>query len=246
MLDIVHFNPDECARHQAEADALLLPMAERCAQLFAEHGIQAVANDWLLKQAWKRSLALSVFGDLLQNSAPRLRILEIGGGLSAISHALASRHDYTLVELATHEDRANYQKFEALAGRPFVRIGDWAEIDLGGSYDLIIANDLFPNVDQRLHEFVARISGCTKELRLTLTYYERTAWKVCRVTSGETLIVRPWGLREISSFLDEFAVRYPSFGESFDREQLRYQDYENVLFTNRRNVLRVNVTRDAA
>lgn len=246
MLDVVHFTPAECASRQADADGLLLPFVEEAARLFAQHSIKAVANDWLLKQAWKRSLALEMFGDLLDERGPRRRILEVGGGLSALSYELARRHEYTLIELATHEARADYQKFEEMVGRPFVKVGDWSELDLGGPFDIIIANDLFPNVDQRLHEFVEKVGPLTKELRLTLTYYERTAWKVCRVTSGETLIVRPWGLREIGAFLDEFTSRFPSFGASFDREQLRYQDYENVLFTNRRNVLRFHCRRDAA
>lgn len=246
MLDIVHFSPNECSRLQKEADTILLPMVEDAARLFAQHSIKAVANDWLLKQPWKRSLALHVFGDLLQETSARLRILEVGGGLSALTRALAVRHDYSLIELATHEHGADYRRFEELVGASFVTIGDWSEMHLEGPYDVIIANDLFPNVDQRLHEFVEKACPLTKELRFTLTYYERTAWKVSRQTSGETLIVRPWGLREIAAFLNEFTVRYPYFGTTFDRGQLRYQDYENVLFTNRRNVLRANFRRDAA
>jgi hypothetical protein len=236
-MELRHFSPAELGRYRAEADATVLPLARQAARLFQTLGVTATTNDWLLRQEWKRALAVPVFRDLLRDG-PRLRVLEVGGGLSALTLELARRHDYTLIELATHENEACYRKVEAHLGRPFVRVADWHDLP-AAPQDVVIANDLFPNVDQRLYEFVDRYFPQAGELRLTLTYYENTAWQVRRVSSGEALTVRPWGLREVAAFLEALAARDPARLGGYDRGQLVYHDYENVLFTNRRNILRL-------
>jgi hypothetical protein len=241
-LEVAYFSPEDLQRYREPAQHIIAPAAQEAAELFRSLGIRATANDWLLQQEWKRALAVPLFLDLLQPGPPR-RILEIGGGLSALTLALARRHDYTLIELATHEEDTNYRKLEALLGRPFVVVSDWQRVQ-PTPQDLIIANDLFPNVDQRLYELVDQFLPWTRELRLTLTYYERTAWPVRRMSSGEALMVRPWGLREISSFLDHLCACPQIGADGYDRSQLKYQDLENVLFTNRRNILRLQVITD--
>jgi hypothetical protein len=242
MLQISHFNPAVFERWHAQANAWLLLAVQESAARFQAIGIHGVANEWLLKQDWKRALAYQLFHDLLDESTTRLRILEVGGGLSALSEKLASRHDYTLIELATHETEENYRKLEAHVGNSFITLSDWSDVRLEGAYDLIIANDLFPNVDQRLYAFMAWAWPHTRELRLTMTYYENTVWKVRRVPSGEFLTVCPWGLREVRVFLDHLVSHHPKDFPSYDSSQLVYHDYENVLFTNRRNILNLRAT----
>jgi hypothetical protein len=245
MLEITHFTPAIFERERVQADAWLQPLVEESARQFQSLGIHGIANEWLQQQAWKRVLAYQLFHDLLESSTPRRRIQEVGGGLSAISARLPLLHDYALVELATHEQEENYRKLEATLGRAFVTLADWSETPFVGSYDVIIANDLFPNVDQRLYAFVESAWPACRELRLTLTYYENTVWKVRRIPSGETLIVRPWGLREVRVFLDHLVSSHPQDFPSYDRSHLVYRDYENILFTNRRNIMCVRLTKCA-
>lgn len=242
MLQISHFTPAVFEHCRAQADAWLLAPVRESAARFQSLDIQAVANDWLQKQDWKRVLAYQLFHDLLNDASPHCRILEVGGGLSALSEQLARRHDYTLIELATHETEENYRKLEAHLGKSFITLGDWSDVRLDGTYDLIIANDLFPNVDQRLYAFTDWAWSHAKELRLTMTYYENTVWKVRRVQSNEFLTVCPWGLREVLAFLDHLVSRHPSDCPSYDASQLVYHDYEKVLFTNRRNILSLRAT----
>ena len=243
MLNLIHFDPALFERCRAEADAWLVDSAQETATRFQTLGIQAIANDWLLRQPWKRVLAHQLFHDLLGATASRRRILEVGGGLSVLTEQLARRHDYTLIELATHETQENYRKLEAHLGRSFITLGDWRDLPLADAFDVVIANDLFPNVDQRLYAFVDWIWPHCRELRLSLTYYENTAWQVRRTNSGEHLTVCPWGLREVRVFLDHLVSSYPRDCPNYDNRQLVYRDYENVLFTNRRNILELRATK---
>lgn len=244
MLRIQHFSPQVCQHYQAQADSALLPLISKAAALFASQSIKAVSNDWLAQQSWKRVIGLQLTEDLFGPAAPRRTILDVGGGLSAFTLELARQHAYTLLELATHEDEGNYRAIEKLLDKPFLTLGDWHDFRIQQPYDVIIANDLFPNVDQRLYAFIDRFLPWTNELRMTLTYYENTYWTVRRVTSGETLIVRPWGLREVTAFLDHLVTRYPEHCPDYDRGQLVYQDYEKVLFTNRRNIIRLHLVKE--
>ncbi|MBI1830209.1 MAG: class I SAM-dependent methyltransferase, partial [Planctomycetes bacterium] len=202
MLEISHFAPAVFERDRHQAEAWLQPLLGQSAHRFQSLGIHGIADEWLQQQPWKRVLAFQLFHDLLDPSTPRRRILEVGGGLSAITERLALQHDYSLIELATHEKEENYRKLEANLGRPFVTLADWSDSPFDGDYDVVITNDLFPNVDQRLYAFIEAAWPACREVRLTLTYYENTVWKVRRIPSGENLIVRPWGLREMRVFLD--------------------------------------------
>lgn len=236
MLEVCHFSPAVCDANRDAGDRLLAEPLAAADALFARLGVTAVSNAWHRQSPWKRALAALVYGDLLAGG-PRRRVLEVGGGLSGITLALTRAHDYRLIELATHEGEQDYRKVEGHLGRPFVTVGDWDALPPPDSQDVVIANDLFPNVDQRLDAFLAKYLPAAREMRLVLTYYENTVWQVRRVSSGETLTVKPWGLADVTRVLDGLAARYGPY----DRTQLVYEDYEGRLFTNRRNILWVRL-----
>jgi hypothetical protein len=238
VLEVRHFSSAVFEAYRHRGDQLLETCLEPADRLFRELGVTATANAWYLQSAWKRALGVLVYGDLLKDSEAS-RVLEIGGGLSGITLALANAHDYHLVDLATHEDETDYRRVEEHLARPFAVIGDWDSLSTPEIQDVIIATDLFPNVDQRLDGFLTKYLPCAREMRLTLTYYEHTAWQVRRVSSGETLTIKPWGLADVTRVLDELA---DEFG-SYDRGELVYVDYEGTLFANRRNILFVRLGR---
>jgi hypothetical protein len=94
-----------------------------------------------------------------------LTVLDVGCG--EIDPELTKRHDYTGVDLS--------------AGL------DWYEFS-PDKYDLIISNDLFPNVDQRLELFLDKYVPCCDEMRLSLTYHNEPRWyRTRRVDGGEML-----------------------------------------------------------
>lgn len=62
-----------------------------------------------------------------------------------------------------------------------------------GNYDVIIANDLFPNVDQRLELFLDKYLPHCKEMRLSLTYFDEPKWyRAKRIDGDEILTVAAW------------------------------------------------------
>ena len=206
-LRLLHLSPDVCAAHQTAADRRLLAGIREAGATFATLGLEPVADRWLERDAWKRIVAELLLGDLLSDRAARRRVLEVGGGLSRVTLALLASHDYTLVDRADHEGASVYARVEEAIGRRFVRIGDWHDVAESGPFDVVIANDLFPNVDQRLYEFADRYVPLAAELRLSLTYYENTSFDVVREATGERLVIKPWGLREVTEFVDFLADR---------------------------------------
>jgi hypothetical protein len=236
MMEVRHFSPAMFEEYRRQGNQLFLDPLREADEWFKAAGVSAISNNWHLQIEWKRALAVPVYGDLM-TGGPRRRVLEVGGGLSGITYRLARDHDYSAIELATHEGEKDYRWLEEKLGRRFVTLGDWDQLPPPEPQDIIIANDLFPNVDQRLEAFLAKYLPAAREMRLTLTYYENTAWQVRRISSGETLTVKPWGLREVTALLDGLSQRFGAF----DRSQLRYEDYEGKLFTNRRNILWVRL-----
>lgn len=66
---------------------------------------------------------------------------------------------------------------------------EWPPIDV----DVIIANDLFPNVDQRLELFLQKYLPHCKEMRLSLTYFDKPKWyQARRVDGDEVLTMLQW------------------------------------------------------
>lgn len=235
MLQLRRVDADFVEEFLPLGDELLAERIRDTTKLLDGLGVRGAANEWLERMPWKRALAAALLGDLLQEGCPRRRVVEIGGGLSALTLLLAERHDYTLVEMASHEAADAYRAVEAATGLSFAQIGEWSVTDVPAAVDVVIANDIFPNVDQRLPEFVERFRTGKAELRLSLTYYEDIVFEVERVPSGERLFMKPWGVAEIARWV-------ASLGDAGatscnDLDQIVYSNLEGAVFTNRRNVL---------
>ena len=206
-------------------------------QLFNKKHIFGQANEWLLKLDWKIPVSGLMFDDLITTDKKQ-KILEIAGSLSWFTLELLRKHDYTLIEKGFHENRKDYYNIQDLVGCKFVILDDWYDFNITEYYDLIIVNDLFPNADQRLFEFIDKYIRFTKKIRLTLTYSENTFYEVKRLESGETLYMKPWGLRDIKDF---FNYLYESYNVITDREEvfseIKYQTLKDIVFQNNRNIL---------
>lgn len=160
---------------------------------------------WLRETPPKRLVFEQLYGDLLHEGCPRLRVLDIGGGVTALSSILAERHDYHLVDLMAHDDVSAAKEIEEECGRVFIHQLDWYEFQPQGHYDVVIANDLFPNVDQRLAIFVDRYKSCATQLRLSLTYYNTSRFYLTRrVDAEEYLCLLAWGGRETFNALEPY------------------------------------------
>ena len=243
-LEFLHFSQSVFEKERRQADDQIMPMLCKTDDVFEKLQITGAAQEWLKQQQWKRTIAFLLYGDLLTKERLTKRILEIGGGLSCTTLALAQSYNYALIERATHEAPQHYQRLEEFLGKPFVTIADWIDCENHEIRDIIIANDVFPNVDQRLYEFVEKYLPLTHELRLSVTYYENTAYEVERLPSHERLIVKPWGLKEVSHFMRFLAEKYPEFCSHYPESELVYEDYCGTLFSNRRNIICLRMSRD--
>ncbi|HWP27392.1 MAG TPA: class I SAM-dependent methyltransferase [Xanthobacteraceae bacterium] len=157
-------------------------------------GIEAFTCErWLRDSAAKRLMYWELYGELLQYGAPRLRILDVGGGFCALSKILIEKHEYTLVEINAHDDGEQLRRMERQLGREFLAETDWYDLDANGGWDIVIANDLFPNVDQRLPLFLDKFIRACGEIRLSLTYHERSRFYFARrLNADEIICVLAW------------------------------------------------------
>jgi hypothetical protein len=162
---------------------------------------------WLRDSAAKRLVYDRLYGDLLKTASPK-KILDVGGGLTSLTRVLTASHDYTLLDLLAH-DGALAADFVASCGKPgFLRKTDWYSWADTGSYDIVIANDLFPNVDQRLSLFLERFLPRCRELRLSLTYYPDPRFYLTkRIGADEIFCMLAWNGEQTRNTLEKFGAR---------------------------------------
>lgn len=86
---------------------------------------------------------------------------------------------------------------------------DWRTFPLD-TYDTIVADDLFPNVDQGLDEFLTRWMPHTTEIRLSLTVYSDKWYRARRVDGDEILTMVAWDWYRTAEVLERhgFAAAY--------------------------------------
>lgn len=166
---------------------------------------ELVCQRWLRETPAKRFIFAEMYGDLVTNSQP-LRVLDVGGGLTGMTREFATLHRYILVDLLAHDDIKTAQEMSEQVGSDFIRVQDWVTLETD-SYDLIIANDIFPNADQRLELFLQKFLPCTKRMRLSLTYYDVPRFYMTqRVDAEEMLCMLAWNSEHLVSVLKKYSA----------------------------------------
>ena len=165
---------------------------------------ELVCNKWLRQTPAKRFIFDELYGDLIGATHPQ-RVLDVGGGLSGLTRELATRHRYVLADLLVHGGAMSAKRISEETGVDFARVQDWATLE-AEEYDLVVANDLFPNVDQRLELFLQTFLPRTRCLRLSLTYYEEPrSYMTRRLDADEILCVLAWDSSHLRSVLQKYA-----------------------------------------
>jgi hypothetical protein len=184
---------------------------------------------WLNDTPAKRYIANALYDDLL--ACEGLRIVDIGGGLTSMTRALAARHEYLLIDIMAHDGPSAIDAFLAETPPFSLRREDWHTASLPEQADVVIASDLFPNVDQRLTLFLQRMQPIAGEVRLSLTYYnEPRSYAVKRLDADEVFYILAWDGAQTARALLPFrsAIDRPDF-DVFDAES-------DSAFANRRQV----------
>ena len=144
------------------------------------------------------------------------RILEIGGGISYLNQYIHSNYDYVNIDFLAHKSEEEVD-FLSKSNMQVIH-SDWRSFDFSG-FDLCIAIDIFPNVDQGLSLFLKKASIIPSML-MSLTLYENDRfYRTIRVDGDEILTVVPWNLRQLqgetkSEILNIDSITKPKYSES--------------------------------
>lgn len=142
-------------------------------------------NRWLLEDINKRMIYADVYGDILRERT-KSKILDVGGGINTLTKVLAQNSDYQLIDILAHGGEEYLRKHRELE-RSWKAV-DWYQMELGEDKDIIIANDIFPNVDQRVELFIEKMLPHCRELRMIITYYNIPHWYVARRSDAEEIL----------------------------------------------------------
>ena len=164
------------------------------------------SHRWLVDSLPKRMIYWRMYGDLLEGTKGSRRILDVGGGYCSLTRLLLKHHDYTLLDTIDNDDAGALRAIERSAGRRFWEQEDWSDHKPASNYDVVLANDLFPNVDQRLELFIETFLPRCGEMRILLTYYNRMqCYRTKRLDGTEILRVLAWNGAMVRQVLEKFS-----------------------------------------
>lgn len=198
-----------------------------------------VTHQWLESSLPKRLIFCHVYQDILRGHLRDRSILDIGGGYSAVTDSLVQQCRYSLVDLMAHDGLPAVHAREKALGLNFWAAEDWYTYTPPGPVDLVIANDLFPNVDQRLEAFLDKYLPLCGELRVTLTFYDQFRYyKVKRVDADEVFHVVPWDRFQTQRVLTKYQDRLLDSFKEVPNSLRRFATGERFqsLFPNQRLV----------
>ena len=146
---------------------------------------------WRKIRVLRKKKSELICGELLREGKDT-KILDIGGGYSSLTKVLAANSDYTLLDFMAHGGE-EYMKENARRYNIKWINSDWYNTELDNQYDVIVANDIFPDVDQRMELFIDKMLPQCRELRLVLTYYNAPRFYTAkRVDDSEILTFLSW------------------------------------------------------
>jgi len=152
-------------------------------------------NRWLIESDVKRYIWRLLYGAIPTNS---LRVLDVGGGVSAMTCYLAEKYEYSLVDLLAHDSSTVVNTLVSKYPIKFY-YSDWSAVPVFAS-DVVIALDIFPNVDQRLSDFLVWVRARADTIILLLTFYPSSrSYLTKRIDADEYLTFRAWDSYDLSN-----------------------------------------------
>lgn len=165
---------------------------------------------WLTDSAQKRFATDALYRNLLTTTGQN--VLDIGGGLTTLQRLLAKNHDYELLDILAHDGASAVDRFLDAAPSLKLHKVDWLEWRPTRHYDVIVANDLFPNVDQRLALFLDAYLPYAAEIRLSLTFYNTPRYYPTRRLDGdEIMYLMAWNGEMLEIALRRYADRISNY-----------------------------------
>lgn len=166
---------------------------------------QFASQKWLLDSLPKRLIFSRVYGDLLLESVDTKKVLDVGGGYTSLTRLMVKNCDYFLLDIMAHDPHSLLEKIQDSLNQNFWINCDWQDFEATTYFDLVIANDLFPNVDQRLDLFLQKFLPIAGEIRLSLTYFNTPRWyKVKRIDADEIFHIMAWNGEQVKCALEKY------------------------------------------
>lgn len=190
-------------------------------------GATDFTDNWLLESSPKRFLYHMMYGDLL-NKNLHISIAEIGPGNGSTASWVAEGRKWLPIDTDPN--------FEEKCGIN----GDWGENwrDIE-SCQMVLANDVFPNVDQRVGMlFKLFLESSMTKLRISLTFFSDVkTYAAKRLDGDEVLTVKAMQTHEAKSVLLE---NFPGYANII---HAAFSDVPSSIFPNGRLVLVVDFAR---
>ncbi len=194
-----HYDLNKYLQNDWVLDMLVESMSEQ------ENNIRT--NKWLLEMDNKRMIYADVYGDILKGDiSESTSVLDVGGGVNALTKRLAKHSRYSLCDFLSHGGSQYLETIHEKYSIGWIN-NDWYEADFD-NFDLIIANDIFPDVDMRLELFLDTMLKKCRELRIVLTYYNTPKfYQAKRIDDSEVLTFLSWDGEIVSLKLKKYLDR---------------------------------------
>lgn len=154
----------------------------------------------------------------------------LGGGYNALTKILAANSEYTLLDIMAHGGSEYIEKVSKKYNIKWLKT-DWYTTKQMEDYDIIVANDIFPDVDQRLELFIERMLPHCRQLRLVLTYYNKPCFYTTkRIDDSEIMTFLSWDGEITALKLRKY------FGRSnADENELNYMagNFDSIFYNGR-------------
>ena len=190
-----------------------------------------ISHRWLKNDIIKRYIFQSIYEDILGSKDQK--IIDVGGGYSSLTKYFIDNHDYKLIDIMSHDSHSFFEKYSKKIKLNWIN-DDWYDYKIEEDYQIVVVNDLFPNVDQRLDSFIKKFLPRCEKLVMSLTFYNNNKfYKVRRLDAEEILFMKAYSGKELFYFLKKYI--------SDLNISLFQQDPKDSLFHNGRSVIKITL-----
>lgn len=199
-------------------------------------------HKWLKEMDNKRLVYSDVYGDLLKDKSD-VSVLDVGGAYTSLTKCMLKNVNYHLLDFIAHGGEATIGEIEKKCEKKFWINSDWMDAaNDSKTYDIVIANDIFPDVDQRMELFLDKFLPKCKELRIVLTFYNTPKYyRAKRVDDSEILTFLSWDGDITALKLRKYCDRLIDTTEA---EIDSIIDYKDSIYRNGRQVAYVRLKGD--
>jgi len=178
---------------------------------------------WLADSPQKRAVYNLMYGEYLQNTS-NVKMLDVGGGYSSLTRLLIKNtQKYELIDPLYGDQYKDIPRRNNIDSN-FIVGDDWYK-HKPSEYDVVIANDIFPNIDQRLRIFLERYIKVSHKIILSLTYYNTPKfYRTKRIEGDERLCFLAYTGKYIRDILIDYLPNIidPDFSVLDSKETLFY------------------------